>query len=150
GVGAAAESVAGPPKNPLRKSASPTTLGAQTAPKKAHAAAKGLAGQSVRLDDRLGEGFGRLLRHVVADAGEDPVRVLAGVLLRVRGAVRERFVEVAADGHGGNGDLRSLEEPLLQRVVAALVVGEAEAPAVIVDDDGDVVRVRERRGRAGV
>ncbi len=46
----------------------------------------------------------------------------------------------------GDGDDRAAGEPLFEIVVLGLAFRQAEPPAVIVYDDGDVVRVVEGRG----
>jgi hypothetical protein len=76
------------------------------------------------------------------------VRVGAGELPGIGGAVGRRSVEIAADRDRGHIDDGSLEESLLECVVLALAVGEAQPPAVVVDDDVDVVGVVERRRAA--
>ena len=50
-------------------------------------------------------------------------------------------VGIALERNGGNTDGRSRRESLSQIVVLGLALGEAEPPAVIVNDDGDVVRI---------
>src|SRR3954453_11008123 len=102
------------------------------------------------IDDRFGEGPGRLLRQVVADpAGHHPERVPARELPGVRARLRvRRAVGVALEGDGRHGDGRRRRKALLQVVVPRLAVGESEPPAVVVDHDRDVVRVVERRRAA--
>src|SRR5258708_3902411 len=101
----------------------------------------------VDLDDGLGEGLRSFLRHVVADALQDAVRIPARKHVRIGLAVRRRTVEVAGARDRGHGDDWPLEELRLQLVVPRLAGGKAEPPAVVVDDDADVIRVVEgRRG----
>ena len=59
-----------------------------------------------------------------------------------------RAVGVALEGDRGHGDDRGFGEPILQLVVLGLAVGQPEPPAVVVDDDVDVIRVVERRRAA--
>ena len=79
----------------------------------------------------------------------DPVLVSARELAAIGCGFRmRRAVGVAFHGDGGHGDDRPFGELLFQIVVFRLAVGEAEPPAVIVDHDGDVVRVVEGRRAA--
>ena len=57
-------------------------------------------------------------------------------------------VGIAFHGDGRHGDHRCLREPLFQIVVARLTLGQAEPPAVVMDSNGDVVRIIERRRAA--
>jgi hypothetical protein len=84
----------------------------------------------------------------VADAREDAMRVRSGESIRVRLAIGERTVEVTRDGDGRHRHDRALRELRLETVELSLAIGEALSPAIVVDDDGDVIRVIERRGRA--
>src|SRR6267154_5420256 len=107
-------------------------------------AARGEAGPvilvPVDVDDGLGKRFRSFLRHVVTDAVQDPVRILAGELARVAFAVPGWTVEVAGDGDGRNGDDGALEEFLLQLVILRLAIGQSLALAIVVDDDIVVIR----------
>ncbi len=98
----------------------------------------------------LGEVLRCLLRHVVSDAFQHAVRVWAREPLRVRLSFGGRLVEVARDRDRERGDRGSLEEPLLEAVVLRLALGEAQSPAVVVDDNGDVIGVLEGLGGAAV
>jgi hypothetical protein len=109
-------------------------------------------GRRVRLvgghfDYRVGECLRGFLGHVVADPGQGLVGVLAGKPRSVRGAVGGRAVEVRADGDRGYRDRRLFGQRLLELFVLALPVGETQAPAVVMDDDVDVIRVVEGGGR---
>ena len=87
-----------------------------------------------------------LLRQIVPDAaGKGPVRIFAGEFPGVRTGLRvRRSVGVAFEGDGGYADDRTLREPLFQIVVLRFAFGQSEPEPIIVDDDGDVVRVVER------
>ena len=77
------------------------------------------------------------------------VRVLAGELLRHRRWVRmRRAVGIAFERDRRHGDHRACREPLFQLVILRLALGQAEPPAIVVDDDIDVIGVVERRGAA--
>jgi hypothetical protein len=78
----------------------------------------------------------------------DPVRILAREFLRIGTGVRVwRPVGIPCQGDGGHGDDRPLGQPLFQSVVWRLAFGQAEAPAVVMDHDADVIRMVEgRRG----
>src|SRR5256885_17002220 len=67
----------------------------------------------VDVGDRLGERRRRFLRDVVADAPQDAMRMPARVLIRVRLAVRERAVEIAADRDRRHRDRRGRRARLL-------------------------------------
>src|SRR5262245_62151478 len=98
---------------------------------------------ATHFDNGVGEGPRRLLGQVVAYAPVDgTVRVLAGELGRVRAGIGVwRSVGIALEGNGGHGDDRRFGQSLFQIVVLRLAFGQALPPAVVVDDDGDVVGV---------
>jgi hypothetical protein len=56
-------------------------------------------------------------------------------------------VDVAGDGEGRDGDRRRRGEPRLVTRVLRCAGNESQAPAVVVNNQGDVVGVVERRGR---
>src|SRR5215470_11877284 len=77
--------------------------------------------------------------------------IFAGELLGVRGGFGMRSaVGVTFHGDGRNGNDRRFREALFDVVVLALTVCESEAPAIVVNDDGDVVGIVECRGAAVV
>ena len=84
------------------------------------------------------------------DAALDmPVRIAARELLCVGAGIRMRCaVGIALERDGGHADGRTRSQPLLQLVILRLPFRQAKPPAVIVNDDGDVVRVVERRRAA--
>ena len=79
------------------------------------------------------------MRHVVADPFENTVRMVAGELVLVRLAVGVRPVEIAADRDRRHANDGALEQAGFELCVLLLAVGEAQAPAVVVDGDGGVV-----------
>jgi len=50
--------------------------------------------------------------------------------------------------YGRHADQRGLRQPLFEVVIFRLALGQAESPAVIMDHDGNVIRVIEGRGAA--
>jgi hypothetical protein len=101
------------------------------------------------VDNRLGESLRRFLRQVVPYAALDqPMRIPAGEFLRVGTGVRVRgTVGVALERYGGHCDHREFSKPPFEVGVFRLPVSQAEPPAVIVNDDSNLVRVVEG-GRA--
>ena len=99
------------------------------------------------VDDRFGERLRGLLRQIVANpARNEPVLVSPREFAAIGcGVGMGRAVGVAFHGDRGYCDDGPLGEFLFQIVVFPLAVGEVEPPAVIVDHDGDVVRVVEGR-----
>ena len=79
-----------------------------------------------------------------------PVRVFARELHAIRFGFRvRRAIGVAFQGNRWHRDNQALGQPLFKMVVFRFAVRQAQSPAVIVDDDGNVVRVFER-GRGAV
>src|SRR5262249_28119401 len=100
--------------------------------------------------DSLGERLWGFLRQVVPDPSRDvPVLVWArkfapvGARLQVR-----RAVGVTLHGDGGHGNYRSCRKLLFQRVEFGFAFCEAQPPAVVMDDNGNVVWIVEGRGAA--
>src|SRR5215475_5154284 len=52
-------------------------------------------------------------------------------------------VRVAFKRNRGHGNVWELGEPRLERIVPRLALGEPEAPPIVVDRNGDVVRIVE-------
>jgi len=98
----------------------------------------------------LGKGLRRLLRQVVTDAaGDRPVLIFAGEFLRVSSGLRvRRTIGVALKRDRRDRDRWKLREPLFQIFVFGLAVRKRKPPAVIVDHDGDVIRIVECRRAA--
>src|SRR6185312_17048095 len=59
-----------------------------------------------------------------------------------------RPVRIAFQGNRRHGDDRRFGKPPLEIIVFRLPGSETEPPAIVVDHDGDVVRVVEGDGRA--
>src|SRR5918992_2545986 len=106
--------------------------------------------KGVDVDDGGGERLRGFLRQVVPNtASQISVYVFPGELRGIgrRSRVR-RAVGVPFKRDRGHGDDRTGREPILEGVVGWLAFCQTEAPAVVVDDDADVIRVVERRGAA--
>ena len=99
-------------------------------------------------DDGIRERLRRLLRHVVPDAVENAVRVRTGEHLAVGGAVFVGAVEVAADRDRRHGNRRASSQLAVEVVVLRFALCQTKPPAIVVDDDVDMIRIGERRGRA--
>ena len=77
---------------------------------------------------------------------DDPVRIFAREFLGVGTGVRvRRTIGIAFKGDGGHGDDRTFGKPLFQIVIFRLAFSQAEPPAVIMDHDGDMIRIVEGR-----
>jgi hypothetical protein len=74
-------------------------------------------------------------------ASDDPVCIFAREFFGVSAKIRvRRTVCVALErdgGHGGDGTRRQL---LFKVIILPLSLGQSETPAIVVNDDGDVVR----------
>ena len=78
-----------------------------------------------------------------------PVRILASEFLGVSARIRMRCaIGIAFHGDGGYGDDWSFGKALFEIVVFRLAFRQPETPAIVVDDDSDVVRIFERRRTA--
>jgi hypothetical protein len=76
------------------------------------------------------------------------VVVLADEFGCARLSVRGRTIEIAGDGDRGYGDARTREDFLLEVAVLRFAVGDTQSPAIVVNDDLDVIGIVERRRRA--
>jgi len=54
-------------------------------------------------------------------------------------------IGVTFKGNGGHGDDRALGKPLFQIVIFRFAFSQGLPPAVIMDHNGDVIRIVERR-----
>jgi len=86
----------------------------------------------------------------VPDAAIDgPVRIFAGEFPGIGIGVRMRCaVGVAFKRNGGHGDARAFGKPFIQIVIFGIAFSQAEPPAIIMNYDGDMIGVVERRSRA--
>jgi len=89
------------------------------------------------------------LRQIVTDAtGDKPVFVFARELLAIGcGARVGCSVRVTFHRDRGQGNGRTFGKPLLEMVILRLTFRNADPPAVIVNHNGSMVRVVERRCR---
>src|SRR6202050_3874171 len=101
-------------------------------------------------DNCFGKGLWSLLRQIVPDAAADePVRIFSGEFLGIRTDVRmRRTVGVTFKSNGGHRNVRSFSKPLFQGVVFPLALSQPNPPSVIIDHDGNVVRIVEGRRSA--
>src|SRR5207253_9066882 len=77
------------------------------------------------------------------------VLILAREFFRVRRGLRmRRAVRVTFEGDRRDADRRKLSEPCFEVVVFALALRQAESPAIVVDDDGNMIGVIKRRRAA--
>ncbi|GHK01732.1 hypothetical protein SY2F82_35290 [Streptomyces sp. Y2F8-2] len=108
------------------------------------------ATHAVGFQERAGERLGSLLRDVVTDALQRAVDVRSGELAAVGRAVVRRGEggQRTVERDGGHVDGWTFGKPRLEVLVARVARCEPEPPAVIVDDDVNVVRVVERLGGA--
>jgi hypothetical protein len=104
---------------------------------------------AIDLDDGFGERLRGLLRQIVPDtAVDDAVRVFAREFLGTGTCVRTQCsIGVTFKSYGRHADSRAFRKPLFQRVIFPLTLS-AKSPAVVVDDDGNVIRISEGRGTA--
>src|ERR1700691_2226604 len=102
----------------------------------------------IGFDDSFSECLRRFLGQVVANAaGDDPMLVPTRKLLGVSAGLGVRSaIGVAFERDGRHGNIWACCESLVQIVIPRFASGEAEAPAIIVDYDRDMVRIVESRG----
>ena len=93
---------------------------------------------------------GLLAAEVVPNpAGDRPVRISAREFHGIGTGVRVwRTIGIPLEGNCGNGDHRPFGKPLLEVVKSRLAFGQTKPPAIVVDDDADMVRVVESRHAA--
>src|ERR1044072_1201316 len=106
--------------------------------------------ETVNLDDGLCKLPRSFLRQVVPYAAlDDPVRVLARECLGVGAGVRvRRAVRVPLKSDSRHGYHGKCGQSSFKLVILRLAFGKTEPPAVIGDDNGDVVGVVEGRRAA--
>jgi len=104
----------------------------------------------LHIHDRLGEGLRRFLRQVVADSTLDrSVCVLPGKFPGVRSRLRVWLtIGITFERDGGHGDARSRGPALFELIVLRFPLGQPESPAVVMNDDADVIRIVEGGGAA--
>jgi hypothetical protein len=84
------------------------------------------------------------LRQIVPDTAPDElVRIFPREFLRIRIGVQVRCaIGITFKGDGGYGDYRTCGKLLFQIVIFSLASGQSKPPAVIMDNDSDMVRDR--------
>jgi hypothetical protein len=100
----------------------------------------------IDVEDSLSEVPRCFLWQIVADTARDcPVRIFPGELVSIGCGIRVRCaIGVTFKGYRGDGNDGKRCQSLFQIVILGLAFGEAQAPAIIMDDNRDVVRVVER------
>src|SRR5262245_28082980 len=90
------------------------------------------------------------LRQIVTDTAVDgAVRISSRELLGIGTGLGVRgTIGIAFERNRRDGDLRRTGKPLFQLIVFRFAFGQSEAPAVIVDHDGNVIWVVEGHGAA--
>ena len=86
------------------------------------------------------------LRKIVADApGDDPVRIFAGKFLAICCRVSRMGspICVSFKRDRGHGDGRKLGELLFVIVILRFTVCQSDPPTIVMNDDGDVIRIIE-------
>lgn len=106
--------------------------------------------KTVDFDDRFGKGLRGFLRHVVADALQGPVGVRAGEVAAITGATprRSEGIQLTVKGHRGQRDDGALGKSFFETVVSGVALGQAKSPAIVMDHDGDPIRIVEGRRSA--
>ena len=82
----------------------------------------------------------------MADASvDDPVFIFPREFLAIGCWVSRVWctIGVAFQGNGGHADVRKLSELLLEFVVLRFAFSQSDAKAIIVNHDGDVIRIVE-------
>ena len=75
-------------------------------------------------------------------AGNRPVLIFAGEFLRIRTRLwMRRSVGITLKSNRGYRDYRTRGQPRFQLVIFRLTFSQTKAPSVIVDHDGNVVRI---------
>jgi hypothetical protein len=102
--------------------------------------------QAHDVDNRIGKGFRRLLRQIVADPARHlPVEILPGELVDIRLRLgMGGAVGIPLERDGRNGNRGRSREAVLERIELCFSLGDTEPPAVVVDDDGRMVGVQKR------
>src|ERR1700686_2712017 len=105
----------------------------------------------VDIDHRLRECLRCFLRQIVSDAALDQaVLILTREFFRVRRGLRMwRAVRVTFEGDRRDADGRKLRKASFEVVVFPLAIRETESPAIVVDDDCNMIGVIKGR-RAGI
>src|SRR5215813_13023814 len=103
--------------------------------------------KTIDFDDSLGKCLRCLLRKVVPYATVyGSVGVLASEFFGIRTRVGVwRAIGITFKRDCRYGDDRSFRKPVFQVVIFRLTFGQANSPTVIVNHDGDMIRVFEGR-----
>ncbi len=85
------------------------------------------------------------MRHIVANAFEDSVRIFAGEFMGMGCAIRGRAIEITGNGDRGYSNNGSIVKLPFRIVVLRMAGSQAQPPAVIMDHDADVIQIVEER-----
>src|SRR4051812_7499349 len=98
------------------------------------------SGIAADLEDSFGKGVRSFLRQIVPYAALDgPMRIFARELFGVGAGLRmRRTVGVTLQRDSRHVDQGKLGKALFQIVILRLPLGQAEPPAIVVHDDGDM------------
>src|SRR5260370_15006171 len=110
-----------------------------------HLSLSSLRSKTVDIDDSFRKSLRSFFRQIVPDAALDvPVLIFAREFLSVGTRVRMwGTVGITFHCYGGHGDDRTFGQPLFQIVIFRFAFSETLPPAVIVDQDRDVVGIGE-------
>src|SRR5271166_4805931 len=100
----------------------------------------------IDIHDGLRECLRSFLWQIVTDtAFDDSVFIVSGEFIAIGTIVEIMWctVGITLKGNGGGGDDRTFGNSLFQIVILRLAIGQTEPPTIVVDDDGDVIRVVE-------
>src|SRR6476646_9301820 len=104
--------------------------------------------EAIDVDDGLREGLWVFLRYVVTDAAQHTVRIFAGEFAGIPFSILSCTIEIAGNRDRGDRDRRTSEQFLLEISVLRFALRDAQPPAIVVNDDLDVIGILERIRRA--
>jgi len=102
--------------------------------------------EMVDVDNGLSEGLRRFLWQIVADAARDePVVILAREFPAIGRWIRGVWgtIRIAFESNCGHGNGRKLGELLFEVVVLGFAFSQSDPPAIVVYNDGDMIRIVE-------
>src|SRR6516164_738817 len=104
-----------------------------------------LPSKASNVDDGLGKGLRGFLWQIVTHPTIDrAVRIISRKFLGVSGGFGVWCtIGIAFERDGGYRDVGPCRQVLLQILVPGLALGKSQPPAIIVNDDGDMIRIVE-------